>query len=131
MERNKDMANNLESTDLFKKFKLVPVGTATHTMSKVELAERQLRNYNPMLRAMANNYTAMNNALHGRKRGRTAKSRLNLLNANRARLQYIQNLASHSTDPSPVAVDDENLNDEPMQDFMMEPENGKKKKKTT
>jgi hypothetical protein len=105
------MENNLETMDLFKKFKLVPVGSTAAPMSNVEKAEQQLRNYNPSLRAMANNYTAMNDALHGRKRGRTAKSRLNLLNANRARLQYIQNLATFPTDISSVQ-DVDNLQDE-------------------
>lgn len=95
------MNNDRETMDLFKKFQLVPAGTIT-PMSKVEKAEQQLRNYNPALRAMAKSYSEMNDALHGKKRGRSAKSRLNLLNMNRARLLHIHRQAGQTNEiPSP------------------------------
>lgn len=79
-----------ENDLLFRKFKLVPLSElpqqgSAHVVGQVE---RHLRKYDPTLRAMANTYIGMDEALHGKKK-LTAKARLNLLNSNRARLLHM------------------------------------------
>lgn len=85
---------------LFRKFKLVPISELPQQGSEhvVEQVERHLRKYDPTLRAMANTYIGMDEALHGKKK-LTANARLNLLNSNRARLLHMS-----KTDPQVTNV---------------------------
>jgi hypothetical protein len=81
---------------LFKKFRLVPVEE-----DSVQQAEQLIRNYDPTVRAMANSYNGMQEALYDKKTERTAVDRLALFNSNRARLLSLKNSAQAPDDSSP------------------------------
>jgi hypothetical protein len=95
-----------ENAVLFKKLKLVPADelpqfTNQHVVGQVE---KYLRNYNPTVRAMANSYTGMGEALHGKKK-RSTSNKLNLFNSNKARyLQLLKSTSSSADVPPPMEM---------------------------
>ena len=90
----------------FRKLKLVPIGEVTQQAKQhvVGAIEKHLRTYDPKLRAMANNYVGIREALHGKKKGLTARQQLNLLNSNRAR--YLRLLKPGANAEVPITLPD-------------------------
>jgi hypothetical protein len=99
---------------LFKKLKLVPVDEIPQPTNQnvVGQVEKYLRNYNPTVRAMANSYTGMGEALLGKKK-RSTSNKLNLFNSNKARyLQLLKSTSSSADVPPPMEMP---VNVEPQQ----------------
>jgi hypothetical protein len=87
------------SNTTFKKFKLVPADEHEKSARvSIQNVQKLIRNYNPLLRGMANSYSGMQNAAHDKKRTSSAKDRLNLLNSNRARFLHLKKNSFYNND---------------------------------
>lgn len=91
----------------FRKFKLVPVGDQRETNSSssskcdMEQLERSLRKYDPKIRAQANYYKSMLDALYNNKTERlTPSQQLHIYSANRSRIQQLRNPTMETSDES-------------------------------
>jgi hypothetical protein len=80
---------------MFRKFKLVPIdGSEQQQQTDIKQLEKELRGYNPTVRAMTNLYGGMQDALFSKKKkrrggGLSTEQRLHLAAANRLRMQQL------------------------------------------
>src|SRR5574343_387596 len=101
------MTKPLAGKQAYRKFKLVPIDEDSDELGKsaADKLERYVRKYNPTIRAMANSYGGMQDALFSKNTRLTPAQRLHIYNANRARIHRMNKSTDVSKDSSSKQVE--------------------------